>query len=358
MFAMLFSLMLSKFKFLLWKEVCIYEKKTFVSLFCFFSCCLIFFSYATEGDIIKGQVVCEADIDLSNIKFDIELVSASGTHFPSSVVCTDKDGNFSFVHPSVASGAYCSVFIYDDSLPKGYGSKKLAISLQSSYYAENGLVFELSEIDHLVASYSGHGGVSYSVYDKSEETLYCNVEITYEKCESFENITYDEVKNLKKLARKGRATAGTKFIDWSGYDTLDDSIDMKLSTLLSEECISLDKYYDLWLDWREDDFNGTTFMCGNPIMSFESKIRAYANETKNPQLKEKIIRILGTEDPYDQYFQSDSYESAKASDTEVIKENIQKESNSSLPLIFIIPCAVLFVIGAFSGAVIIKKRKL
>ena len=109
------------------------RKFLLIVAFCYFICLLSCFVCANDNGevIIEGRVICEDDIDLGNIKFEIDSVSASGDHHLSSEVYTDKDGKLSFCHPG-GDRFYCVIYV--DSLPFGYGSKQLGISEKSTYY--------------------------------------------------------------------------------------------------------------------------------------------------------------------------------------------------------------------------------
>ncbi|MBQ8005697.1 MAG: hypothetical protein IJ303_05245 [Clostridia bacterium] len=339
----------------------------FLCLFCILSFCLIFFSYAAKGDIIEGQVICDADVDLSNIKFDIDLLSKSGNCHPSTVVYTNKEGKFSFAHPG-GDSFYCAVNI--DSLPFGYGSKQLGISEKSTRFSEMGLVLELTKIDSISVSYSGGGGVSYSIRDKEGDVIYCKTEITTDECVSFENITYEELKLLARLPRSGHAIAGGRMVEWSGYDAIGaDPIDMKMGKLYSDGYISLDKYYDLWLDWREDAFGGTVFMCGNPIMAMEETILDYADQTKNAALKERIITLLGSDHESLQQFdeewsgvndteKTESENWVSKAEKTVIQVEQDKQGKTNFVWMFVLGvlCAALFFAGVILEIVIYRKR--
>lgn len=325
----------------------------FVCLFFSFSC---FVTASDEPAVIAGRVVCEDNIDLSEIEIYIDRYesdgdSAVGTE--AETVKTDKDGYFSFKDPG---GSYFGCGIKKSSLPYGYGSKKLIITAKSDFYKENGMLFELAAVADAKVNYSG-GGLSYSIYDANGDIIYCDIERIDTPNSDYENITYEELKKLENITYKGQVIVGSGTYDWSGDESISsESVGYKIEYLKNNELISDDKYYDLLLDYIEDEYDGAEFFCGNPIMSLKNKIREYANQTENSALRDRIVKVLGTSDEFGfGEIITDNMESE--SEREVIEKTMEdkmKISNiSSLHLL--LPCALVFVIGLIFGMIFWKK---
>lgn len=334
------------------------RKFSFFTVFmCLFFCFSSFVTASDEPSIIKGQVVCEDDIVISGIEIYIDRYESDGESAVGTAVGsvkTDENGYFSFKDPG---GSYFGCGIKKSSLPYGYGSKKLIITSKSDFYKENGMLFELASIADAHIYYS-NGGLTFSFYDSKGDIIYCDFEKYDTPADNYESITYEELKNLTKIHYEGQIYASGKPFDWSGDDVIaSDSIDSKIGYLRNKDLISEDKYYDLLLDYIEDDYDGAEFFCGNPIMSLKNKIREYANQTENTALRERIIKLLGTSDEFGfgeiiTEAQEDESEWALTERTVNDKPAVLKKS----PLFLIIPCIFLFVIGGICGIVFWKKH--
>lgn len=336
-------------------------KRRFLLFYAIFSLifCFSCFAIATdEPSIIEGRVICKDDIVLAGIEIYIDRYisrgdSATGTEVET--VKTDENGYFSFKDPG---GSYFGCGIKKSSLPYGYGSKKLIITAKSDFYKENGMLFELAAVADAKVNYAAGGGISYSIHDANGDIIYCDIERIDTPNTDYENITYEELKKLDKITHSGQVIVGSGTYDWSGDESiLSESIGSKIGILKNYELISDDKYYGLLLDYIEDDYDGAEFFCGNPIMSLKNEIREYANQTEDPDLKDRIIKLLGTSDEFGfgeiiTETQEDENERALTERTVNDEPKVLQKS----PLLLIIPCILLFVIGGACGIVFWKKR--
>ncbi len=361
------------------------RKFSLIVAFCCFLWSSSVFVFAAKGDVIEGKVVCDDTVNLSGIEIYIDRFERVDEYSfvgnLAETVPVDKDGNFSFKDPG---GDHFGCSIKRQSLPWGYGSKKHIISSNSDFYKENGLIFEIALVADMEVSYSAHGGLSYTAYDENGELLQCEIERVDDPSVSYEDITYEELKELDSITYKGKVLVGNKVFDWSGDEEIAGDIGSKIGYLRYNEHISLDKYYDLWLDYREDDFDGTVFECGTPIRAMEDEIRNYANQTADPELKERIIRLLGesTDNALITYQNDYSPEIGIAdtafatetelndtsfitSDTEAVPElndiseteAVDNESGTYSHLLFLIPCALLFALGILLGVFVGKRNR-
>ena len=325
------------------------KKVIFGFVFLCLLCSLVYPVFSTDGgdSIIEGKVVCEDDIDFSGLEIEItQFRGAGGGSYSGDVVNTvsvDEEGRFFFEHPG---GAFAGCNIKNTSLPTGYASHKSIITESRISFNENMPVFSIARIAGADITYGGRGGgISCFIYDEEGNPLYCHTEYIEDPLESYEDITYEEVKALKTVARKGRALLSGLEKEWRGEDILGDDTSSKIGYLNEEGAISLDKYYDLVIDWWEDDFDGVTFMCGNPIMQKEYEIKQYANQTEDKELRARIINVFGP------------IEGETKPNTDEMLPNNEAEDRDETYLIFLIPCVLLFAFGIFLGVIFRKKHK-
>ncbi len=334
------------------------RKFLFFTVFvCLFFCFVGYVTASDEPALIYGRVVCGDDIYLSGIEIYIDRYTSDGVGTAVETVKTDEDGYFSFKDPG---GSYFGCGIKISSLPYGYGSKKFIITAKSDFYKENGMLFELAAVADVKLNYRG-GGLSYSIHDANGDIIYCDIERVDTPNSDYENITYEELKKLEKITYKGQLIVGSGAYDWSGEESISaESVGGKISYLKNYELISDDKYYSLLLDYIEDDYDGETVFCGNYLMSLKNKIREYANQTENTALRERIIELLGTSDEFG-FGEIITEKQEDESEREVIEETMEDEPEKTkitkiTPLLLLVPCALVFVIGLIFGIIFWKKR--
>ncbi|MBQ8208065.1 MAG: hypothetical protein IJZ89_04945 [Clostridia bacterium] len=340
---------------------------------------------AFAGEIIEGQVKADKNINLLNVKIEVSAYEQgeNGWYYGSRPIAifTDKDGYFSFERPE---GDYYTCELVTESLPSGYGAERISIDGDSSGRPKNGFIFKIEPVAEVRTSYD-NGHLSASFYGENGQPLSRRWEYIDSTGEKYEYITYEALNDLDTVIYTGKILVGMHPFDYSAEDDISDrSKGDKMSYLKSEGLISQDKYYSLWLDYREDGFDetdisydydhGGIYWCGNLISAMEEEIRVYANKTEDAELKSRIQSTLGISTSVYETEASPESGSGSADDldessveTDISPESTDKSVSDTADtgasngngrvtvLVLIILCVIFFALGFLMGIRIRRK---